>query len=115
MKHISPEILKQLRSTLEEQKARLLASKASVDAENPAMDENRVNDNASPDADASEEVLIIRSEVVGSQLDDSLTRVEAALQHMEDGTYGLDEYGHEIPVERLLADPTAITLVSQAE
>lgn len=114
MKHISSETLTKLRSVLEEQKARLLASKAAVEAENPAKDESRVDDNASPDADASEEVLMIRSEVVGSQLDDSLTRVEAALQRMADGTYGLDEYGHEIPVERLLADPTAVTLVSQA-
>jgi len=114
MKHISPETLTKLRSMLEAQKEKLSASKASVDAENPAHDPSRLNDNASPDADASEEVLMIRSEVVGSQLDESLTRVEAALQRMADGTYGLDEYGNAIPVERLLADPTAVTQVSQA-
>lgn len=114
MKHISSETLAKLRSMLEAQKEKLTASRASVDAENPAHDPSRLDDNASPDTDASEEVLMIRSEVVGTQLDESLTRVEAALQRMADGTYGLDEYGNAIPVDRLLADPTAVTLVSQA-
>ncbi len=115
MKHIPSETLEKLRKILLDQRAKLTNVRAGVDEENPVNDTTRVNDNASPDADASEEVAIISSEVFGNQVNDSLARVDAALKHMDDGTYGIDsETGEPIPVERLLVDPTATRNVQKS-
>lgn len=94
-----------------DQKAKLGELKQEIEAENPINDPDRLNDNASADTDATEEVSILESEVLTSEAGDSLARVNAALKRMEDGTYGHTDSGEAIPVERLLADPTATTLV----
>lgn len=94
-----------------QQKAKLGELRQEIDAENPIHDPDRLNDNASADTDATEEVSILSSEVLTSEAGDSLSRVNAALKRLEDGTYGHTQDGREIPVERLLADPTATTLV----
>jgi len=111
MSHIPQDTLQQLKQKLLESKAKLLEVRKDVDAENPIHDEDRVDDNASPDTDAREELQIFRSEVVGTEVGDMLARIDAALDQIEKGTYGHTEDGKEIPVERLLADPTAATLV----
>lgn len=111
MNHIPADTLQKIQATLEAQKKKLLSVRLGVDAENPANDTSRLDNNASSDADAAEEVMLVQTEVVGTQVDESLTRVEAALNRIKDGTYGLDEYGQPIPVGRLLADPTAVSQV----
>lgn len=95
-----------------DQRTKLDSVRLDVDAQNPIHDVDRINNNASPDTDATEEVQILSSEVLTTEVSESLARVNAALKRMEEGTYGLTANGQEIPVERLLADPTATTLVS---
>ncbi len=96
-----------------DQKAKLVGYKQDVDEENPIHDVDRLDDNASADTDASEEVSILNSEVLSSEASESLARVNDALKRMEKGTYGHTDDGTQIPVERLLADPTATTLVAK--
>lgn len=115
MTHIPSETLEKLKQMLLAQRAKLTSVAQDVDEANPVHDTARLNDNASPDADASEEVSMLTSEVVGQQANDSLARVTAALKRMEDGTYGIDEKtGEPIAVERLLVDPTATHNVENA-
>jgi len=50
------------------------------------------------------------------RLEDELAEIEAALQRIDDGTYGVDEVtGEPINAERLEAIPTARTNVSDAD
>jgi RNA polymerase-binding transcription factor DksA len=111
MKHIPSDVLAKIKADLLKKKEKLLSVRKEVELENPAGDEDRLTNNASPDADAREEVQMLASEVVGTEVDEMLTRVDAALQRMERGTYGVTADGKDIPVERLLVDPTATTLV----
>ena len=94
-----------------EKKVKLLAIQKEADEENPKNDVNRIDDNASSDTDAREEVQMLQSEAVNSQVIESLVSVEAALDRIEKGTYGVTADGKTIPVERLLVDPSATTLV----
>lgn len=112
MTHIPSDVLQQLKQMLLEKKVKLLAIQKEVDEENPKNDADRMNDNASSDTDAREEVQMLQSEVVNSQVVESLVNVEAALDRIEKGTYGITADGKQIPVERLLVDPSATTLVS---
>lgn len=111
MTHIPSDVLQRLKQMLLEKKAKLLAIQKEVDEENPKNDVDRMNDNASSDTDAREEVQMLQSEVVNSQVVESLVNVEAALDRIEKGTYGITADGKQIPVERLLVEPTATTLV----
>lgn len=112
MTHIPFDVLQRLKQMLLEKKAKLLAIQKEVDEENPKNDADRMNDNASSDTDAREEVQMLQSEVVNSQVVESLVSVETALNRIEKGTYGITADGKQIPVERLLVEPTATTLVS---
>lgn len=68
-------------------------------------------------ADAAKEVLdreIERSELI--RVHEELREVEAALERVDNGTYGVSEVsGEPIPDERLRAVPTARRLVSEQE
>ncbi|MBI5150978.1 MAG: hypothetical protein HZA34_00195 [Candidatus Pacebacteria bacterium] len=111
MKHIPADVLQTLKQRLLERRAKLSEVQKVVDEANPVHNEDRVNNNASPDTDAREEAQILESEVVGSEVVDMLARVNGALDRMEKGIYGLTHDGKEIPIQRLLVDPTATTLV----
>lgn len=111
MTYIPSDVLQRLKQMLLEKKTKLLAIQKEVDEENPKNDADRMNDNASSDTDAREEVQMLQSEAVNSQLVESLVSVEAALDRIEKGTYGITADGKTIPIERLLADPSATTLV----
>lgn len=111
MTHIPSDVLQRLKHMLLEKKAKLLAIQKEAEEENPIHDADRINDNASSDTDAREEVQMLQSEAVNSQVIESLVSVEAALNRIEKGTYGITADGKHIPVERLLVDPSATTLV----
>jgi RNA polymerase-binding transcription factor DksA len=112
MSHIAADTLEQLKQKLLERREKLLAMQKEVEAESPKNTLDHDEMNASEDADAREDVEVLQTEAVESQLGDTLARVEAALDRIEKGTYGHTADGKEIPVERLLVDPTATTLVS---
>ncbi|KKT31876.1 MAG: hypothetical protein UX04_C0003G0070 [Microgenomates group bacterium GW2011_GWF2_45_18] len=107
MNHLTQDQISVLKKKLLDQKMRVTKMLARVQEESPVNDEDRLSDNASSDADATEEVRLIESEVMDSTLDESLARVTLALDRMEKGTYGLDaNTGAPIPFARLEIDPT---------
>jgi|GEM_PF-2023744 len=111
MKHIPQDTLLTLKNMLLKKRAKLAEVRNENAQENPALDDTRMDDNASSDTDAREEVQLLHTEVVGGEVDEMLARVDAALDRMQQGTYGLTADGQEIPVARLLVDPTATSLV----
>lgn len=113
VQHISKEQLDTLKQKLLDEKNRIMKLQLTLDNDNPAKDEDRLNDNAASDADAAEENRMITSQVITQETQGMLDKVEDALKRIDDGTYGLTQDGEAIPVERLMVDPTATTLVTQ--
>lgn len=110
--YIPDDILDQLRTKLISEKGRILKLKRTLDTDSPIHDTDRLDDNAASDADAAEENRMITSQVMTAETEQTLKKIEGALKRMEEGTYGLTDDGKEIPVERLMVDPTATTLVN---
>ncbi len=111
MIHIPQDKLEYLKNVLLKKRAKLAEVRKENAQENPALDESRMDDNASSDTDAREEVQLLHVEVVDGEVNEMLVRIDAALDRMVKGTYGLTADGKEIPLERLLVDPTATSLV----
>lgn len=111
--HISPEILEQLKKSLLEKKQKLMVLQSTITSDSPVNDLDRLDDNAASDADAAEENRMITTEVMTEETKSMMEKIESALKRIEDGTYGLTHDGKQIPVERLMADPTAKTVITQ--
>src|SRR5262249_57953835 len=82
--------------------------------EGPENDELReLSDYDQPAADRASETFEREKDVsILEQLEDELAELQAALERIDDGTYGIDEVtGDPIPPERLAAFPTARTNV----
>lgn len=110
--HIPPETLEQLKKMLLEKKQKLLALQSTINSDSPVNDLDRLDDNAASDADAAEENRMITTEVMTEETKGMMEKIESALKRIEAGTYGLTHDGKQIPVERLMVDPTATTLVN---
>lgn len=110
MKHIPQDTLLTLKNMLMKKRAKLSNVRDENAQESPALDDTRADNNAT-DTDAREEVQLLHTEVVGGEVDEMLARIDAALDRIAQGTYGLTADGQEIPVARLLVDPTATSLV----
>lgn len=109
--HISESDLLKLKAKLLEEKKRVVRLRSVLDSQSPVHDTDRLNDNAASDAEASEENRMITSQVMSEETSQMLKKIEDALKRIEEGTYGMTADGKPIPVERLMADPTATTLV----
>ncbi len=110
MKHLSPAELTELRQKLEEKKAQLTQFKERVDEANPVNDPERVIDNSETGDEALEDHTILENDVLSDESQAILAEVEAALQRIEAGKYGLDEKtGEPIPFARLRLVPEART------
>jgi DnaK suppressor protein len=105
------------RQALEAEKARLEAELSTVANRNPqnpnewdpipeAHDDARSDENTN--ADALED--LVNGEAISRQLEVQLVEVEAALERIEKGTYGICEIsGTQIEEDRLVANPAART------
>lgn len=105
------------RQALEAEKARLEAELSTVANRNPqnpnewdpipeAHDDARSDENTN--ADALED--LVNGEAISRQLEVQLVEVEAALERIEKGTYGICEIsGAQIEEDRLDANPAART------
>ncbi len=109
--HLNSDQLEKLKGQLEERQEKLRGSMSSLERTNPASDPERLNENSDIGDEATEDAELVRHESLQSETGIMLKRVEEALSRIEDGTYGTTLEGEEIPYERLLADPTATTLV----
>lgn len=109
MKHLTSQQLATLRVALDEKLSRLTAYNHHVESESPVNDPDRLENNEAGD-DASEAYEILESEALGDVSMDMVREVQAAIERIEEGTYGLDVHtGEPIPYERLLLLPEAKT------
>jgi RNA polymerase-binding transcription factor DksA len=108
-----PNLLVNIKSFLLAKKAKLLANKRKLTKEDPFHDIDRINDNASIDAEAAEEMGHERVEALTAEIDADVSRIGEALTKIDDGEYGkCEDCGKAIEQKRLTLDPTATKCVS---
>jgi DnaK suppressor protein len=110
---LTPEQTRHFRERLEDEKAKLEAAIALLDAElkRPVREEEGVSDIG----DEAANVFDREEAIAQMEIDrDILARVERALQRLDEGAYGISEVsGKPITVERLEVLPWATTLVDE--
>ena len=103
---------------LDEERATLLARIDELTADMDAMVEASRDSNADDEHDPEGQTIAFeRSQLaaVTAQIREHLSEIDAALERVADGTYGVCEVGGEpIPVARVEARPTARTCVQHA-
>lgn len=108
MKHLTAQQTAELKALLEHRAEELAQFKESVQEANPINDPERLLDNSDMGDEALEDHSILENDVLTGQSASMLKEITAALQRLEDGTYGLDEEtGQPIPYERLRLVPEA--------
>jgi DnaK suppressor protein len=105
---IKKTFVKKIKNILINQRSQLFSSNLSkkdeVDMDGDEIDEIQGN------------MILEISDHLNSRLRDRLTKINEALQKIEDNTYGLcDDCGEEISEKRLLLNPYFITCISCAE
>ncbi len=84
---------------LEERKEKLVKN-------DPFSDERRLEDNASPDADATEQFGHANSEALKKEVERKLIQVRKALTHIKIGKYGIcEKCSRMIDTDRLMIMP----------
>lgn len=112
MSHSST-ILDQIRKQLLEEKKRQQVTLASLVAQDPFSNPDRLNDNAASDTEASEESSHERMEALEKTLRVSIREIESALDRIDKGTYGICRSCHkQIGEQRLSIKPTATLCMS---
>ncbi len=87
--------------------------KKSIEEEDPFKDTERLNDNASPDADAAEQFGHARSAALKNELTKKIIQTKKALTKIKIGTYGIcEDCGKMIDTDRLVVYPEATLCVS---
>lgn len=103
----------------DEERATLLARIDELTADMDAMVEASRDSNADDEHDPEGQTIAFeRSQLaaVTAQIREHLSEIDAALERVADGTYGVCEVGGEpIPVARLEARPTARTCIRHAQ
>lgn len=109
MKHLSEQQVQTLRKELLAKLTRLTDYHESVEEADPANQPDRVYSNEAGD-DAVEDYDMLASDSFEEVSQEMIDEVKAALQRIEEGTYGVDEKtGEPIPFERLRLYPEART------
>lgn len=105
-------ILKPIKDYLVSEKRRILHTKRDLSKEDPFADVSRLNDNASPDTDAAEQVGHARVSALKTELDRKLIQIKKALTQLKIGKYGICENcGKMISTDRLMVKPEATTCI----
>jgi len=87
--------------------------KKSIEEEDPFKDTERLNDNASPDADAAEQFGHARSTALKNELGKKIVQTKKALTNIKYGTYGIcADCKKMINTDRLMVYPEATLCVS---
>lgn len=116
MKHLTAEQLTQLKKKLQDKLGPLAQFQESVQEANPINDPSRLVDNAEAGDEAMEGDQILQNDVLSEESSEMIAEIRAALQRLQDGTYGMDEEtGDPIPFARLNLVPEARTTVAKKQ
>lgn len=108
MLNFPSDVLNTLRQQLETEKKKGSAHIKELSKQDPFADPDRTNDNAASDAEASEESGHERVSALIGELKNQQKEIDAALERLQDGTYGACTNCHKlIDLERLRILPTA--------
>ena len=89
--------------------------KKEIAKEDPFADSSRLDDNASPDAEADEQFGHARTSAIKKEITKSIIGIRKALTMIKLGKYGIcEECGKMIDTARLTANPTAILCAKDA-
>ncbi len=106
MTHITADLKKTIRETLEKEQEQIQNSLSNLKRDDPFNDPSRTEDNASADTDAFEDSEHLRIETQANELRLQLMQIEEALGSIAKGTYGVcTSCGAAIDKNRLLAIP----------
>lgn len=113
MNGLSNDVLEKIKALLIEQKTAAQKRIEELKAQDPFADPEHSNDNAASDREASEEEGHDRVQAMLTELTESLQAIDAAMDRIQKGTYGLCEScGEVIDSARLEAFPTATMCIS---
>jgi DnaK suppressor protein len=102
-----------IKNYLKAKKIKLIANKKKLAKEDPFADMDRLNDNASVDTEANEEMGHERVEAIKAEIDKDVSLIGEALDKINQGKWGICENcGKKIEVGRLKIDPTVTRCVS---
>lgn len=106
--HLSKEFIEAQRKRLEEDRAVVVRNIEQLKQDDPFADPDYSNDNAAVDNDVREQAGHMTIEAEISVLEKRLRDIDAALEKISKGTYGIDEKtGEPIPQSRLEVVPEA--------
>jgi DnaK suppressor protein len=109
------DILAPVRRVLREQLKTLKKRQREVEETDPFENESRINDNASPDADAEEQFGHDRYIAIKEQIDRKIIQTRKALARIKVGEYGIcEDCGEMIDTDRLMIYPE-VTLCIKCE
>jgi DnaK suppressor protein len=102
------ELLRPIADFLKLKLRKLEKTRKEVNREDPFRDSSRLNDNASPDADAEEQFGHARTSAIKEQLDRGIIQTRKALSRIKIGRYGIcEDCGKMIDTDRLVVYPDA--------
>jgi RNA polymerase-binding transcription factor DksA len=105
-------ILEPIKQFLHLEETKIAKRKKELEAQDPFKDTDRVFDNASADADASEQFGHANVEGLKRELDRKLIQIRKALSRIKVGKYGAcEKCGHMIDTDRLMIFPEATVCV----
>jgi len=103
-----PKILKPIKEFLHLEEKKLEKRKESLEKSDPFSDTRRLTDNASPDADASEQFGHATTEALKREVERKLIQIRKALTRIKIGKYGIcEKCGKMIDTDRLMIMPEA--------
>lgn len=108
---LTAENITTLKRMLETQREKLEDVLRSLKNGDPSSTVGRTTDNADIGTEATESAELISYESLENETSILLERTTSALARIENGTYGVTDDGEEIPLERLMIDPTATTVI----
>lgn len=109
-------ILEPIRMFLTGEKAKLEQKQKELDKRDPFSDPDRVNDNASSDDEAAEQLGHAQTSALKGQLDRRLVQIRKALTRIKVGNYGTcEKCGKMIDTDRLILMPEATKCASCAK
>lgn len=101
-------LLKPIAGFLQSKLKTLETRKKVIEEDDPFNDSSRLNDNASPDADAEEQFGHARTSAIREQLDRRIIQTRKALSMIKIGKYGVcEDCGQMIDTDRLMVYPEA--------
>lgn len=90
-------------------------TKKEISKEDPFANVARLDDNASPDAEADEQFGHARTSAISKELSKSIINIRKALTQIKLGKYGIcEECGQMIDTGRLIANPMATLCAKDA-